>query len=146
MSEPVDLSPSGPPDNVLPVLDETIRARLSAAGDQTSYAAIIADNPTCLEAWAGLAEHQEISAATNADHVEVYAYFRIGYHRGLDALRKNGWRGSGYVRWGEDSNRGFLRCLDGLRRMAERIGEEDEQHRCAEFLLQLDPDWPPEDR
>ena len=75
--------------------------------------------------------------------MEAYAYFRVGYHRGLDTLRKNGWRGTGYVRWSHETNRGFLRCLDGLGRMAARIGEADEHHRCEEFLRQLDPAWPP---
>lgn len=146
MTEPVSLTPSGPPDVVLPPLDPTITAALDDAADQASLAAVVADHPSCLEAWAGLGEHAAGSASATSDHVEAYAYFRIGYHRGLDALRKNGWRGSGYVRWSEPSNRGFLRCLDGLRRMAERIGEADEVTRCAEFLRQLDPDWPPQER
>ena len=58
--------------------------------------------------------------------VRAYAAFRIRYHRGLDSLRKNGWRGSGYVRWRHESNRGFLRCLSGLARMAAAIGEDGE--------------------
>jgi hypothetical protein len=77
----------------------------------------------------------------STDPVEAYAYFRVGYHRGLDALRQSGWRGSGYVRWRHPSNRGFLRAVDGLRRQAEAIGETDEALRCADFLRQLDPDW-----
>ncbi|MEO5678537.1 MAG: DUF3151 family protein, partial [Acidimicrobiales bacterium] len=60
---------------------------------------------------------------------------------GLDALRANGWRGSGYVRWSRPSNRAFLRCLEGLRARAEAIGEQDEVDRLATFLLQLEPDW-----
>ena len=64
----------------------------------------------------------------------------------LDRLRQSGWRGNGYVRWCHETNRGFLRALDGLRATAERIGEADEAERCALFLRQLDPDWPPEDR
>jgi hypothetical protein len=74
-----------------------------------------------------------------AGRLEAYAYYRIGYHRGLDALRQNGWRGSGYVRWTHPSNRGFLASLDGLRRMAAAIGEDSESERCAEFLMMLDP-------
>ena len=75
------------------------------------------------------------------DDVEAYACFRVGYHRGLDRLRQSGWRGSGYVRWRHETNRGFLRALDGLRRSAAAIGEVDEERRCDEFLHQLDPDW-----
>ena len=146
MSDPINLSPAGPPNTVLPPLDPTVAARLAASSDQVGFAEIVADHPTCLEAWAGLGERCEASSTTISGHVEAYAYYRIGYHRGLDTLRKNGWRGSGYVRWSEPTNRGFLRCLDGLRRMAIQIGEEDERVRCAEFLIQLDPDWPPEGR
>ena len=67
----------------------------------------------------------------------------MGYHRGLDRLRQSGWRGSGYVRWRYETNRGFLRALDGLRAAAEAIGEPDEAQRCAEFLRQLDPEYTP---
>ena len=146
MNEQIDLSPSAPPDTVLPPLEPDVTTRLAEADDRDSYAAVAADHPTCLEAWAGLGENRAEMASNTSDAVEAYAYFRIGYHRGLDALRKNGWRGSGFVRWSEPSNRGFLRCLDGLRAMADRIGESDEVTRCGEFLRQLDPDWPPEGR
>ena len=71
------------------------------------------------------------------DDVEAYAYFRIGYHRGLDSLRQSGWRGSGYVRWRHETNRGFLRALAGLQEAAAHIGENDEAERCAQFLVQL---------
>jgi hypothetical protein len=73
--------------------------------------------------------------------VESYAYARVGYHRGLDALRAAGWRGSGYVRGRHDSNLGFLRSLDALRAAAEAIGETSEAERCRQFLRQLDPEW-----
>jgi hypothetical protein len=97
---------------------------------------IAARAPRFIDAWARLGE-----LAT--DPVDAYAYFRVGYHRGLDQLRQAGWRGSGYVRWSHETNRGFLRALDGLRRSAAAIGETDEEARCAEFLIQLDPseDW-----
>lgn len=90
--------------------------------------------PRHLEAWAALAE----LAVPDADR---YAFARVGYHRGLDALRSAGWRGSGYVRWAHEENRGFLRSLDALRASAEAIGEEDEAERCRLFLRQLDPGW-----
>ncbi|NDH87813.1 MAG: DUF3151 family protein [Actinobacteria bacterium] len=66
-----------------------------------------------------------------------------GYHRGLDKLRASGWRGSGYVRWQHETNRGFLRALAGLQATAAAIGETAEDERCAIFLRQLDPEWPP---
>jgi len=71
--------------------------------------------------------------------VEAYAYARTGYHRGLDAMRANGWRNSGYVRWHHRTNRAFLCALDGLRRMASEIGEADEAERCETFLDDSDP-------
>ena len=100
-------------------------------------AGIVADNPRSLFAWAAL-------GVCGRDIIESYAAYRIGYHRGLDALRQSGWRGSGYVRWNHESNRGFLRCLDGLRGRADEIGETDEAERCALFLSQLEPGWPPQ--
>ena len=97
--------------------------------------AVVAQWPRFLDAWARLGQLAR-------DPVEGYACARVGYHRGLDRLRQSGWRGSGYVRWEHETNRGFLRALDGLRRQAGRIGETDEEARCAEFLHQLDPAWP----
>lgn len=75
--------------------------------------------------------------------MESYSAFRVGYHRGLDALRQSGWRGSGYVRWQHETNQGFLMALAGLQACAAQIGETDEDERCATFLRQLDPSWPP---
>ncbi|MBV8691474.1 MAG: DUF3151 domain-containing protein [Actinobacteria bacterium] len=93
--------------------------------------------PKLCDAWAALGERAEGQGQT----ITAYAYFRVGYHRGLDQLRAAGWRGSGYVRWRAPTNQGFLRSLDGLRRMAAAIGEDDEAQRCDQFLHQLDPDW-----
>lgn len=78
-----------------------------------------------------------------ADTIERYAAYRVGYHRGLDALRANGWRGSGYVRWADPTNQAFLRCLVGLGAMASEIGEHDETERISVFLGQLDPSGEP---
>jgi hypothetical protein len=99
-----------------------------AAGDDPR--AVAAANPSSSLAWAVLAE----DALAGDRPVEAYAYARTGYHRGLDALRRNGWRGQGPVPWEHEPNRGFLRALAGLSRAAGAIGEEDERHRCAEFL------------
>jgi hypothetical protein len=81
------------------------------------------------------------TSAEAGDDVAGYAYARVGYHRGLDALRSAGWKGSGYVRWEHPANRGFLVSLDLLRREAAAIGEDDEAERCRIFLNQLDPSW-----
>ena len=82
-----------------------------------------------------------IMLLTARDDIEAYAAYRVGYHRGLDRLRQNGWRGSGYVRWAHEENRGFLRALAGLQRSAAAIGETDEDERCLHFLRQCDPQW-----
>ncbi len=138
MSGPVNLSASGPPETVIAPEPADVRDRLSAAlslpdaDRRAAVAAVVADHPRSLLAWAEL-------GALARDDVEAYAAFRVGYHRGLDTLRANGWRGTGYVRWEHESNHGFLRALDGLRRMATAIGETDEAERCAQFLAQLDP-------
>jgi hypothetical protein len=97
-------------------------------------AAVAARWPTYLDTWARL-------AGLSRDDVEAYAYARVGYHRGLDALRAAGWRGSGYVRWRHETNRGFLRALAALRAEASAIGESGEAERCDQFLRQLDPQW-----
>jgi phosphoserine phosphatase len=141
MSEPrpVSLSGTGPPETVLdPEPAEALDALDRALGDRDAVSAVVARWPRMLDGWARLGQLAR-------DDVEAYAAFRAGYHRGLDRLRANGWRGSGYVRWVHPENRGFLRALDGLRAASAAIGETDEEQRCALFLRQLDPSWPPPD-
>jgi Protein of unknown function (DUF3151) len=99
---------------------------------------VAAQWPECLTAWAALGE----AALAAEDNVQAYAYFRVGYHRGLDRIRRAGWRGSGEVPWAHEGNRGFLRSLGGLGVAAGRIGEDHEATRCSEFLAQLAPDAP----
>jgi hypothetical protein len=91
--------------------------------------------PASSLAWANLAER----ALADGRLVTAYAYARTGYHRGLDQLRRNGWRGSGPIPWAHTPNRGFLRCLHVLARTADLIGEADEAARCAQFLRDSDP-------
>lgn len=135
----------GPPETVLDPEPRPARDALATAlGEpddrrREAISRVAAAHPDFLDAWARLGEHAR-------DDVEGYACFRVGYHRGLDKLRKSGWRGSGFVRWEHEANRGFLRALEGLRGAAERIGESDETQRCAEFLQQLDPDWDRQDQ
>ncbi len=140
----VPLFSHGPPDTVLEPEPPEVRAALAAAAASddavSAVGAACARWPLSLESWATLGEALESTGATPA---LAYAAFRTGYHRGLDRLRASGWRGSGYVRWRNPSNRGFLRALSGLQRVADRIGETGEAERCALFLLQLDPGWPP---
>lgn len=96
--------------------------------------------PRYLDAWARLGA-LAADRADPAGRAHAYACFRVGYHRGLDQLRQSGWRGQGYVRWAHVPNRGFLRSLAGLGRMAAAIGEADEADRCRTFMAQLDPSW-----
>jgi len=86
--------------------------------------------PASSLAWALLAEE----ALARGEAVTAYAYARTGYHRGLDALRRAGWRGQGPIPWSHEPNRGFLRALAALAYAAAAIGEEDERVRCTEFL------------
>ncbi len=135
--QPIQFS-TGIPSTVLPEADPAEAAALAAALDRpvseqrSAVAEVVASSPRLLAAWAELGD-------LGRDTVERYAAYRVGYHRGLDALRANGWRGSGYVRWSEPTNQGFLRSLRGLGQMAAEIGETDEAERCEQFLLQLDP-------
>ena len=136
--QPINMSRSGPPETVLPSLDITLRHELAQAEQcatevrRSTIAALAARFPTCLQAWAALGR-------ASTPGIEAYMPFRIGYHRGLDQLRASGWRGSGFVRWHHESNRGFLECLEGLAMNARIIGEEAEAVRCQQFLIQLDP-------
>lgn len=106
----------------------------TAAGEQLRELA--ATHPTLLKAWALLAEW----SLRRDDPVGAYAFARVGYHRGLDAIRRAGWKGQGAVPWHHEPNRGFLRSVYGLMRAAAAIGEDDEAERCRTFLARLDPD------
>ncbi|HEX3840529.1 MAG TPA: DUF3151 family protein [Acidimicrobiales bacterium] len=138
-ASPVRLT-AGLPETILPAEPEAVTAALESAlgqpGERRRHAVadVVRSDPKSLAAWAAL-------GSLARDDVEAYACFRVGYHRGLDALRGAGWKGSGTVRWAHDENRPFLRCLDGLRSAAGSIGEHGEEERCAMFLRQLDPSW-----
>src|SRR3954451_15942243 len=120
-----------PPPTLLP--DEAGPREALAAG--TPAAEVAAAYPTSCLAWATLAE----AALADGRTIEGYAYARTGYHRGLDALRRNGWKGHGPVPWEHEPNRGFLRALHALARAAAAIGEDDEAARCATFLRDSSP-------
>ncbi|MCW2634358.1 MAG: hypothetical protein JWQ99_725 [Blastococcus sp.] len=120
-----------PPPTLLPANPEA-DAELAAG---TPAAEVAAHHPTVSAAWAALAEDALSAGRT----IEAYAYARTGYHRGLDALRRNGWKGFGPVPWSHEPNRGFLRCVTELAKAAEAIGETAEQERCTQLLRDCDP-------
>jgi hypothetical protein len=134
MSLPQNLLPE-PPATLLPAQAEAEAAVADAAAGKTALAAAAAEFPAFSGAWAILAEQ----AFRDGEAVASYAYARTGYHRGLDALRRNGWKGHGPVPWSHEPNQGFLRCLNALAKAATAIGESDEAARCALFLRDCDP-------
>ena len=121
----------GPPPTLLPDNDEAAAA-LAAGTDPTEVASRW---PTYSAAWADLADRAFAAGGV----LESYAYARVGYHRGLDALRRSGWRGQGPIPWSHLPNQGFLRALAALGRAAAAIGEDDERARCTQFLTDSDP-------
>ncbi|MEB3062416.1 DUF3151 domain-containing protein [[Mycobacterium] zoologicum] len=120
------------PDPILLPGDPAAEAGLRANQDPTAVAAA---HPAASVAWAALAE----AALAEDKAVTAYAYARTGYHRGLDQLRCNGWKGYGPVPYAHEPNRGFLRCVAALARAAETIGEADERVRCLALLDDCDP-------
>ncbi|MFW6724669.1 DUF3151 domain-containing protein [Streptomyces sp. MAR4 CNY-716] len=121
----------GPPPTYLP--EDPGPRDLLASGAAPSEVA--AKFPASSLAWAQLADE----AFEGGRAVESYAYARTGYHRGLDALRRNGWKGQGPVPWEHEPNRGFLRALAALARAAQAIGETEEYERCSAFLRDSSP-------
>jgi hypothetical protein len=115
----------GIPQTLLPVDPAAAQLDADVAADQVAAA-----YPTSSLAWATLAE----DALADDRAIEGYAYARTGYHRALDSLRKNGWRGQGPVPWEHEPNRGFLRALAALSKAAGAIGETEEELRCSQFL------------
>lgn len=120
------------PEPTLLPSDDAVNEALRGGTDP---AAVVREHPESTLAWALLADQ----ANAEGREIEAYAFARVGYHRGLDALRKAGWRGAGPVPWSHEPNRGVLRSLYALRRSAERIGEHGEAERLTEFLQEADP-------
>ena len=120
-----------PPATYLP---EDPGAAELAAGDSPQTVATL--HPDSALAWVTLAEQ----ALVDGKDLEGYAFVRTGYHRSLDLLRRNGWKGHGPVPWEHEPNRGFLRALAALSEAAGRIGEDHERDRCDQFLLDSSPE------
>lgn len=123
----------GPPPVHLP--EEPAAAELGGGADPRQVART---HPASSLAWAVLAEN----ALDAGDDVAGYAYARVGYHRGLDQLRRNGWKGAGPIPWSHVPNQGFLRALSALGQAAAQFEEEDEVARVRAFLLDADPQIP----
>ena len=122
----------GPEPTYLPENEDAYRL---LGEESRSPAEVAAKHPTFSLAWAMLAD----DAFEEGRVVESYAYARTGYHRGLDQLRRHGWKGFGPVPWSHEQNQGFLRCVGALARAAQAIGEEDEYLRCLDLLNDSDP-------
>ncbi len=120
------------PDPILLPGDSDAEAELSAGENPGIVAAA---HPSASVAWAALAEE----ALADDKAITAYAYARTGYHRGLDQLRRHGWKGFGPVPYSHDPNRGFLRCVATLARAADAIGETEEYLRCLDLLDDCDP-------
>ena len=112
--------------------DPELNARLAAGDEPEDLARRF---PSAQLPWALMAE----DAWHEGREVDSYAFARVGYHRGLDALRRAGWRGQGPVPWEHEPNRGFLLSLYALRRAAAAIGEVEEVERISTFLRDSDP-------
>ncbi|MCM6777329.1 DUF3151 domain-containing protein [Nocardia sp. CDC159] len=134
----------GPQPVLLPENSEAEEALL----DNRDPVQVAAAHPTASVAWAQLAEDAlgraeaagaDPEGAVSADTIAAYAFARTGYHRGLDLLRRNGWKGFGPVPWSHEPNRGFLRSVGALARAAQAIGENDEYARCLDLLEDCDP-------
>jgi hypothetical protein len=128
-------------ETVLPAAPDAARDGLREALSQTdpdtqreAAGRVVGAYPAFVEGWVEL-------SLLGREPIERYAYARVGYHRGLDALRANGWGGRGFVRWTQETNRPFLRCLAQLRALAAEIEETAEVERLTGFLRELDPDW-----
>ena len=123
----------GPEPTLLPE-----RADAEAALQRADPVEVAKAYPDFSTAWAVLAEQ----ALQRGDVVSGYAFARTGYHRGLDQLRRAGWKGHGPVPWAHQPNQGFLRSLAALARASAEVGEPEEATRCRTFLADCDPQAP----
>ena len=128
------------PETVLPdepaAADAAVAAAVEAGDPAAALRGVLERWPAHLDGWARLGQHE----LRRGDVITAYACARVGYHRGLDRLRRHGWGGVGLVRWSHPGNRGFLRALQLLLVTAAAIDEVEEAARCRQFLLDLDPE------
>lgn len=137
MSPEIDLSPTGGvmlPDEPAERV-EAFSAALDGGDPKAALEDVVSYYPDFVAAWAALGDMAFEAGAT----IEAYAYYRVGYHRALDSLRKNGWRGAGRVPFDHEPNQGFHRATFGLMRTSDAIGDTIEAERCRQLLLDSDP-------
>lgn len=125
-----------PPSPTLLEADPALDALVARGA--SGFLGVVARHPQSSLVWALLAEGALSKGGLDGD-LSAYAFARTGYHRGLDALRKAGWRGKGAIPWTHEPNQGFLRAVWALACAARRIGEQAEYERCVLLLLDADP-------
>lgn len=130
----LDAKNLGPQPTYLPDDNPDVEAAKRLEGGEEPVD-VAHDLPASSLAWALLANE----AFEEGRRVDSYAYARVGYHRGLDALRAAGWRGTGPIPFSHPVNQGFLRALYALGRAASAIGEDTEAARVNKFLSDSDP-------
>ena len=138
MTQPSVLLPPEP-DDAVQALNEALRLAEAGTDERRAALAAVARSwPAFVGGWAHLAE----SAREQGQDIEAYAFARTGYHRALDRLRGNGWRGMGLVLWAHEPNRSALLAFHELLRAAKSIGETPEAERMRKLLLDSDPSDP----
>ena len=134
-------------------LDATVEQMLTGdeAAFRTVYRAVQPPLLRYLTVLVGSADAEDVASETWAQAFRDLGRFSgdadgfrgwittIGRNRGLDQLRRAGWKGFGPVPWEHRPNQGFLRALAALAKAASRIGETDEYERCKKFLADSDP-------
>ncbi len=113
----------------------------AASSDELADAVAAPSSPA---AWARLAEAElarvRADEALPTAYITAYAYARTGYHRSLDRLRANGWKGWGPVPFSHPANQGVLRSWAALAHAAQAIGEQEEYDRLRQMLSDADPE------
>lgn len=92
-------------------------------------------HPDSPSVWAARAARE----LQDGDTLIAYAYARTGYHRSLDRLRANGWKGWGPVPASHEPNQGVLRAIAMLALASKAIGDDPEYDRCRQMLSDADP-------
>lgn len=92
-------------------------------------------HPDSPAVWAARAEAE----LDSGDVLIAYAYARTGYHRSLDRLRANGWKGWGPVPASHEANTPVLKAIAMLALASKAIGDDAEYDRCRQMLSDADP-------